>query len=84
MELSRVNCREPQRWWSKTLCGAKDLHVLKHLRHLRLHLLTFPPLFFSWVCNIPSQCYNNSKRMYITQGITSYRSTNLELLYAMM
>jgi hypothetical protein len=25
----------------------------------------------SWVCNIPSQCYNNSKRRYITQGMTS-------------
>jgi hypothetical protein len=38
----------------------------------------------SWVYNIPSQCYSNSKRRYITQGMTSYRSTNLELLYAMM
>jgi hypothetical protein len=38
----------------------------------------------SWACNIPSQCYNNSKRRYITLGMTSYRSTNLELLYAMM
>jgi hypothetical protein len=39
---------------------------------------------FSWVCNIPSQCYSNSKRRYITQGMTSYKSTNLELLYAMI
>jgi hypothetical protein len=55
MEQSRVNCREQWRWWSETLCGAKALHVLEHLRdpllicqaglplchHLRLHLLTF-------------------------------------------
>jgi hypothetical protein len=46
MELIRVNCREPQRWWSKTLCGAKALHVVKHLRHPRLHLLMFYSLFF--------------------------------------
>jgi hypothetical protein len=60
MEQSRVNCREQWRWWSETLCGAKALHVLEHLRHplliyqadlpLRhhpsLHLLTFPPLRF--------------------------------------
>jgi hypothetical protein len=46
MELSRVNCREQWRWWSETLCGAKALHVLEHLRHPRLHLLTFPPLCF--------------------------------------
>jgi hypothetical protein len=26
------------------------------------------------------QCYNNSKRMYITQAMTSYKSTNLEFL----
>jgi hypothetical protein len=38
----------------------------------------------SWVCNITSQRYSNSKRRYITQGRTSYRSTNLELLYAML
>jgi hypothetical protein len=38
----------------------------------------------SWVCIIPSQCYSNSKRRYITQGMMNYRSTNLELLYAMM
>jgi hypothetical protein len=38
----------------------------------------------SWACNIPIQCYNNSKRRYISQGMMSYRSTNLELLYAMM
>jgi hypothetical protein len=31
MELSRVNCREQRRWWNKTLCGAKALHVLEHL-----------------------------------------------------
>jgi hypothetical protein len=31
----------------------------------------------SWKCNIPTQCYNNSKRRYITQWMTSYRSTNL-------
>jgi hypothetical protein len=36
----------------------------------------------SWVCNITSQRYSNSKRRYITQGMKSYRSTNLELLYA--
>jgi hypothetical protein len=35
MELSRVNCREQWRWRSKTLCGAKALHVLEHLRHPR-------------------------------------------------
>jgi hypothetical protein len=35
----------------------------------------------SWVCNISPQCYNNSKRRYITQVMMSYRSTNLELLY---
>jgi hypothetical protein len=57
MEQSRVNCREQWRWQSETLCGAKALHVLEHLRHPlisrlqlhhypRLHLLTFPPLFF--------------------------------------
>jgi hypothetical protein len=64
MELSRVNCRKQWRWRSETLCGAKALHVLEHLRHPlisrqvslplhlplchypRLHLLTFPPLFF--------------------------------------
>jgi hypothetical protein len=94
MEQSRVNCREQWRWWSETLCGAKALHVLEHLRHpllicqasrpLRLHLLTFPPLFFSWVCNITSQCCSNSKRRYITQVLMSYKSTNLELLYAML
>ena len=38
----------------------------------------------SWICNITSQRYSNSKRRYITQGMTSYRSTNLELLYAML
>jgi hypothetical protein len=38
----------------------------------------------SWACNISTQCYNNSKRRYITQGMMSYRSTNLELLYLMM
>jgi hypothetical protein len=38
----------------------------------------------SWVCNITSQCYSNSKRRYITQVRTSYRSTNLELLYVML
>jgi hypothetical protein len=46
MELSRVNCREQWRWWSETLCGAKALHVLEHFRHPRLHLLTFPHLYF--------------------------------------
>jgi hypothetical protein len=46
MELSRVNCREQQRWWSETLCGAKALHVLEHLRNPRLHLLMFPSLCF--------------------------------------
>jgi hypothetical protein len=64
MEQSRVNYREQWRWQSETLCGAKALHVLEHLRHPlmicqaslplrlplrhhpRLHLLTFPPLFF--------------------------------------
>jgi hypothetical protein len=40
--------------------------------------------YSSWVCNIPTQCYSNSKRRYITQGMTSYRSTNLELLYLIM
>jgi hypothetical protein len=38
----------------------------------------------SWACNISPQCYNNSKRRYITQGMTSHRSTNLELLYPMI
>jgi hypothetical protein len=33
MEQSRVNCREQLRWRSETLCGAKALHVLEHLRH---------------------------------------------------
>jgi hypothetical protein len=33
MELRRVNCREQQRWWSKTLCSTKALHVLEHLTH---------------------------------------------------
>lgn len=37
-----------------------------------------------WACNISPECYNNSKRRHITQGMTSYRSTNLELLYLMM
>jgi hypothetical protein len=60
MELSRINWREQRRWCSETMCGAKALHVLEHLRHPllicqvglplryhpRLHLLTFPPLFF--------------------------------------
>jgi hypothetical protein len=56
MEQSRVNYREQWRWRSETLCGAKALHVLEHLRHPlislplchypRLHLLMFPPLFF--------------------------------------
>jgi hypothetical protein len=46
IELSRVNCREQWRWWSETLRGAKTLHVLEHLRHPHLHLLTFPPLCF--------------------------------------
>jgi hypothetical protein len=46
MEQSRVNCREQWRWLSEILCGAKTLHVLKHLRHPRLHPLTFPPLYF--------------------------------------
>jgi hypothetical protein len=60
MKLSRVSWREQRRWWSKTLCGAKTLRVLEHLRipllicqasqplrpHPRLHLLSFPPLFF--------------------------------------
>jgi hypothetical protein len=60
MEQGRVNCREQWRWWSETLCGAKALHVLEHLRHPlliyqaglplrhhpRLHLLTLPPLCF--------------------------------------
>jgi hypothetical protein len=60
MELSRVNWREQRTWWSKTMCGAKALHVLEHLchpllicqaglllrHHPRLHLLLLPPLFF--------------------------------------
>jgi hypothetical protein len=46
MELSRVNYKEQWRWWSETLCGAKALHVLEHLRHPRLHLRTFPPICF--------------------------------------
>jgi hypothetical protein len=33
MEQSRVNSREQWRWQSKTLCGAKALHVLEHLCH---------------------------------------------------
>jgi hypothetical protein len=33
MEQSRVNCREQWRWRNETLCGAKALHVLEHLRH---------------------------------------------------
>jgi hypothetical protein len=58
MELSRVSWREQQRWWRKTLCGVKALHVLEHLRHPLLiyqvshplghhpclHLLSVPPL----------------------------------------
>jgi hypothetical protein len=32
-KLSMVSCREQQRWRSKTGCGAKALHVLKHLYH---------------------------------------------------
>jgi hypothetical protein len=58
MEQCRVNYREQWRWRSETLCGAKALHVLKHLRHPllicqaslllylhpRLHLLVFPPI----------------------------------------
>jgi hypothetical protein len=60
MELSTVSWREQRRWWTKTLCGAKALHVLEHLchpllicqtshplhHHPHLHLLSFPPLFF--------------------------------------
>src|SRR5688572_31269106 len=57
VEESRVNWGEQWRWRSDALCGAKALHVLEHLRHPlisrrplrhypRLHLLTFPPLFF--------------------------------------
>jgi hypothetical protein len=46
MELSKVNCREQRRWWSETLCDTKALHVLEHLHHPRLHLLTFSPLCF--------------------------------------
>jgi hypothetical protein len=57
MQHSRVNCREQWRWRSETLCRAKALHVLEHIYHPlisrrllyhypRLHLLTFPPLFF--------------------------------------
>jgi hypothetical protein len=60
MEESRVNCREQWMWQRETLCSAKALHVLEHLHHPllicqaglplrhhpRLHLLTFPPLFF--------------------------------------
>jgi hypothetical protein len=38
----------------------------------------------SWAYNISPQCYINSKRRYITQGMTSYRSTNLALMYLMM
>jgi hypothetical protein len=33
MELSRVSWREQRRWWSKTVCGAKALHVLEYLHH---------------------------------------------------
>jgi hypothetical protein len=33
MELSRVNWREQRRWWIKTMCGTKALHVLEHLYH---------------------------------------------------
>jgi hypothetical protein len=54
MELSRVNCREQWRWQSETLCGAKALHVLEHLRYslishkaslpLRLPLRHYPRL----------------------------------------
>jgi hypothetical protein len=32
MEHSRVNCREQWRWWSETLCRAKALHVLEHIK----------------------------------------------------
>jgi hypothetical protein len=46
MELSRVNCREQQRWWSETVSGTRALHVLELPRHPRLHLLTFPTLCF--------------------------------------
>jgi hypothetical protein len=50
MKLSRVSWREQQRWWSKTLCGVKALHVLEHLCHpllihqvsRSLHLLLRP------------------------------------------
>jgi hypothetical protein len=44
MELNRVICMQQQRWRSKTGCDAKALHVLKHLCHPLLHLLTLPPL----------------------------------------
>jgi hypothetical protein len=34
----------------------------------------------SWAYNISTQCYNNSKIRYITQGMTSYKSTNLMVI----
>ena len=84
MELSRVNYREQWRWWSETyaaprLCMYWNISAILASISCR-SLLSVS----SWVCNIPSQCYSNSKRMYITQEMTSYRNTNLELLYAMM
>jgi hypothetical protein len=88
MEHSRVNYREQWRWRSETLCGAKALHVLEHICHPLISprpLHHYPHLHLSsWVCNITSQRYSNSKRRYKTQGRTSYRSTNLELLYALL
>jgi hypothetical protein len=44
MEQSGVSCREQWRWQSETLCGAKALHVLKHLRHPLMICLTSHPL----------------------------------------
>jgi hypothetical protein len=66
------------------ICQA-GLPVCLPLRYLRrLHLCRSLLSSSSWACNIPIQYYNNSKRRYTTQGMMSYRSTNLELLYVMM
>jgi hypothetical protein len=52
MELSRVNCREQWRWRSETLCGAKALHVMEHLRSDQPPLA--PPLSSPPSLDVPS------------------------------
>jgi hypothetical protein len=44
MEQSGVNCTEQWRWRSETLCGAKALHVVEHLRHPLMICLASHPL----------------------------------------